>query len=59
MNYEQKRRQNERKFGKWNELPDGGRRYSFEVQGRYGWSARYLKEVDNAREDDKILPGDL
>ena len=43
------RSQNERKFGHWDELPDGGRRYWFEVPGRYGWKARYLKEV-NAEE---------
>src|SRR5262249_51475460 len=41
-----RRRQNERKFGTWTELPSGGRRYSFEVKGRSGWSARYVKEVD-------------
>jgi hypothetical protein len=41
-----KREQNERKFGTWDELPDGGRRYWFEVQGRSGWKARYVKEVD-------------
>ena len=46
MRDEQKRRQNEKKFGAWDELPDGGRRYFFEVQGRHGWSACYVKEVD-------------
>jgi len=46
MRDEQKRRQNERKFGVWDELSDGGRRYFHEVQGRHGWSARYIKEVD-------------
>jgi len=46
MRDEQKRRQNEKKFGAWDELPDGSRRYFFEVQGRHGWSARYVKEVD-------------
>ncbi|MCK5509052.1 MAG: hypothetical protein KAI50_11115 [Desulfobacterales bacterium] len=40
MNGEQKRKQNERKFGAWNELPNGKRRYFYEVQGRYGWLAR-------------------
>jgi hypothetical protein len=40
------RAQNERKFGTWDELPDGGRLYSFEVKGRSGWRARYVKEVD-------------
>lgn len=43
---EQKRRENERKFGNWDELPNGGRRYFYEVQGRQGWKARYVKEVD-------------
>ena len=40
------RSQNERKFGQWNDLPDGGRRYRLDVRGRSGWLARYLKEVD-------------
>jgi len=43
---ERKRRENERKFGAWDDLPDGGRRYFYEVSGRYGWTARYVKEVD-------------
>jgi len=38
--------QNERKFGKWDELPNGGRLYRLEVLGRLGWRAIYLKEVD-------------
>lgn len=37
---------NERKFGAWDEQSDGGRRYWFEVKGRAGWKARYVKEVD-------------
>jgi hypothetical protein len=41
------RKQNETKFGRWEELPDGGRRYSFELSGRQGWLARYIKEVDS------------
>jgi hypothetical protein len=41
------RAQNERKFGQWQELPDGGRRYRLDVKGRLGWEARYLKEVDD------------
>jgi hypothetical protein len=40
------RGQNEKKFGSWDELPGGGRRYWLEVRGRLGWRARYLKEVD-------------
>lgn len=39
------RAQNEKKFGRWNELPGGGRRYRLDVPGRLGWLARYLKEV--------------
>ncbi len=38
--------QNEKKFGQWDELSGGGRRYRLVVQGRLGWPARYLKEVD-------------
>lgn len=41
-----RRRQNERKFGNWEELPSGGRRYWLDVRGRSGWLARYVKEVD-------------
>ena len=40
------RSQNEKKFGQWEELADGGRRYRLDVPGRSGWLARYLKEVD-------------
>ena len=40
------RAQNEKKFGSWEELPGGGRRYWIDVPGRQGWRARYLKEVD-------------
>jgi hypothetical protein len=40
------RRRNERKFGSWEELPDGGRRYWIDVIGRQSWRARYVKEVD-------------
>jgi hypothetical protein len=43
---EAKRRQNERKFRSWEDLPSGGRRYWYEVIGRLGWKARYVKEVD-------------
>lgn len=40
------RLQNERKFGQWDELAGGGRRYRLDVPGRSGWLARYFKEVD-------------
>ena len=45
---ESKRQQNEKKFGSWEELPIGGRRYWYEIKGRWGWKARYIKEVDAA-----------
>jgi hypothetical protein len=40
------RAQNESKFGHWEELAKGGRRYWLDVMGRLGWRARYIKEVD-------------
>ena len=40
------RSQNEKKFGQWEELPGGSRRYRLDVVGRSGWQARYWKEVD-------------
>ena len=40
------REQNERKFGNWEQLSHGGRRYWLDVLGRLGWRARYIKEVD-------------
>jgi hypothetical protein len=41
-----KRIENEKKFSNWDELPDGYRIYWFEIEGRLGWKARYLKKVD-------------
>ncbi len=40
------RPQNERKFGQWETLPNGGRPYRKEIVGRAGGRALYLKEVD-------------
>jgi len=40
------RAQNEKRFDRWEELPGGGRRYRIDVQGKLGWLARYLKDVD-------------
>jgi hypothetical protein len=40
------RHQNEKKFGRWRELAEGGRCYELEVLGREEWKALYLKEVD-------------
>jgi len=41
-----RREQNEAKFGSWEAMADGGRRYWYEIGGRHGWTARYVKEVD-------------
>jgi hypothetical protein len=41
-----KRLQNEKEFDKWEETENGGRIYSFEIAGKQGWKAKYLKEVD-------------
>ena len=43
---EQKRRVNEKKFGHWEDEPGGGRRYWYDVPGRMGWMAKYVKIVD-------------
>ncbi|MCA9744058.1 MAG: hypothetical protein H6695_06590 [Deferribacteres bacterium] len=39
---------NEKKFVNWDELSNGGRQYWYEVSGRRGWKARYVKEVDGS-----------
>jgi hypothetical protein len=41
------RAKNERNFDAWIEKEDGGRIYSFEIAGKLGWKAKYLKEVNN------------
>lgn len=41
-----KRNQNEKEFGNWIETIVGGREYWFDVAGRKGGMARYVKEVD-------------
>ncbi len=44
------REQNEKKFGSWEELPNGCRRYFRDFAGRAGGHVRYLKEVDAAEQ---------
>ena len=46
MGKEKKRARNEKEFTNWEELSNGGRKYWFEVEGRSGGKARYLKVVD-------------
>ena len=41
------RAKNEREFETWIQKEDGGRIYSFEVVGKLGWKAKYLKEVNS------------
>jgi hypothetical protein len=40
------RKQNELKFPRWNDKPDGGRIYYLDIRGKKGWFARYIKETD-------------
>lgn len=42
-----KRKQNEKDFEFWRESISGGRVYWFDVIGRKGGKARYIKEVDS------------
>ena len=46
---EQKRKQNEKEFSNWENLPDGGRKYWFEIKGKHGGFARYTK-ITNSNE---------
>lgn len=41
-----KRELNEKKYGNWENLPDGKRRYWFDLIGKAEGKARYNKEVD-------------
>ena len=41
-----KRKENEKKYSNFEELTDGSRMYWFEIEGRMGWKARYIKIVD-------------
>ena len=47
-----KRRINERKFGSWEELPDGGRRYIYKNQEIYDNNGK-LVEIHEKYPDDK------
>ncbi len=43
---QKKRNINEKKFGNWKDNQDGFRKYYYEVSGKQGWTAKYVKEVD-------------
>jgi len=40
------RAQNEKKFGQWDDLSDGGGRCRLDVPGKMGWLARCLEKMD-------------
>ena len=54
MRNEGKRKENEKKFDQWEDLLDGSRRYYYDIQGRHGWKARYIKEVDESEKTIKF-----
>ncbi|MBZ0202157.1 MAG: hypothetical protein K8I03_03990 [Ignavibacteria bacterium] len=41
-----KREKNEIKYENWIQTDDGGRIYIYEVTGKSGWKAKYIKTVD-------------
>lgn len=45
-----KRQINERKYNNYEKLSNGGRRYWFQVKGKLGYTAKYVKEVNNKEE---------
>jgi len=51
---EKKRIKNERKFSHWEKLPNGGRKYWYEITGKSGYKARYIKEVNKKEETVKF-----
>jgi len=51
---ERTRAKNEKKFSYWVELEGGGRKYWYEVVGKFGFRARYVKEVDEREETIKF-----
>jgi hypothetical protein len=55
MSIERNRRENEKKFGSWKDLPTGGRRYFLDVPGLHGWMARYVKELDSEEQTVRFL----
>ena len=42
-----RRKLNEAKFTNWIDLPNDGRKYWYHVEGKFGFRARYVKEVDS------------
>jgi hypothetical protein len=51
---ERERGKNEKKFSYWVELQGGGRKYWYDVVGKFGFKACYVKEVDEKEETVKF-----
>ena len=51
---ERKRAKNEKKFSYWEELEGGGRKYWYDVVGKFGFRGRYVKEVGEREETIKF-----
>lgn len=49
-----KRRLNEVKFPRWKDLRGGGRKYWYAVEGKLGFKAKYIKEVDGQENTTKF-----
>jgi hypothetical protein len=58
MNKKQQQK-NEIEYERWIEKEDEGRVYSFEISGKSGWKAKYLKEVNNEEVTTRFLARDL
>ena len=56
---ERKRGKNEKKFSYWVELQGGGRKYWYDVVGKFGFKARYVKEVDEKKMNIKVTKRDI
>jgi hypothetical protein len=49
-----RRKLNEAKFPNWIDLSDSGRKYWYDVEGKFGFRARYIKEVDKEEKTTKF-----
>ena len=56
---ERKRKANETEFDSWTDNEKGGRIYCFGINGKLGWKAKHLKEVDKDEVNNNILAGNI
>lgn len=54
-----KQQKNEKQYKNWNETYAGGRVYWYEIPGKHGWKARYVKEVDSDEETPDLSSGNI